>query len=461
MWWVYRVLQPLPFYPTGVDWTQYIMGAEYLWRWSPELTYPDWRHPMYSYLLGLGAVDSYAHSARILNAIGMLFGGLSSVYVGYSVRKPWFGVLTASIWLFHPLVLDARDWINPYLLWGGTLSVAGAFGWRLSAASSKLLVVMTILFGGLALWLDGRSLLILGMIVAWCIMHQRWRVAGYLVSGWLVALFLERLFLHRYDIELKGLLEQLELQRAFLFREDMGFQLFPSPPNASVITNLCSNAEPAMVSFQLDCALSMFTGNVTTWRSSGLLPPLFIALPILSLGVVQFRRYGILIAILVLPLLLSVLVWQPPRYLFWSLWFWAVGTGVCWMVLGTHSRLRWFSVPFLCGVGWWLWTAPTLNSIDQPRDWSTTGRLIAEQVGDITLDCTGEGLILGRLSSRRARDWSVLPDTATCRKWMESGMATEWGVSTVLTTAAFPPPAGWILETGYDLESGVVYLYRQ
>ena len=66
--------EPLPFYPTGVDWTQYIMGAEYLWRWSPEMVYPDWRHPLYSYLLGFGAVESYAQSARIINMVGMVLG---------------------------------------------------------------------------------------------------------------------------------------------------------------------------------------------------------------------------------------------------------------------------------------------------------------------------------------------------------------------------------------------------
>ena len=35
VWWFSWICEPLPFYPTGVDWTQYIMGAEYLWRWSP------------------------------------------------------------------------------------------------------------------------------------------------------------------------------------------------------------------------------------------------------------------------------------------------------------------------------------------------------------------------------------------------------------------------------------------
>lgn len=460
VWWAYWVVQPLPFYPTGVDWTQYIMGAEYIWRWSPELIYPDWRHPLYSYLLGLCAVDSYAHSARVLNSIGMAFGGLSSVYAGYSIRRPWFGVIAAVIWLCHPLVLDARDWINPYMLWGGTLSVVGVCGWRLSKSNGKVLSWMTIIFGALSLWLDGRSVFILAMIVVWCVMHRRWRSGIHLVSGWTVAIFLERQLLDRYGIELKGLFEQLELQRAFLFREGMGFQLFPSPSNASVITDLCSSAAPAITALHLDCTFAMFKGNMTTWMEWGLLPPLVIVLSVFGVLAVQCRRYCVLLSVLVLPMLMSGLVWQPPRYLFWTLWFWSAAMGASLMVLAEHERLRWIAPIFLGSIGWWLWTAPILNSIDQPRDWATTGRLIAEQVGDVTLDCTGEGLVLGRLSSKRARDWSVLPDTQTCQQWMEAGVTTEWGVNTVLTTTTFPASKGWVLETGFDLDSGVVYLYR-
>ena len=129
-------------------------------------------------------------------------------------------------------------------------------------------------------------------------------------------------------------------------------------------------------------------------------------------------------------------------------------------VFADNPKLKWLAVPYVLGIGWWLWSAPPLNSLDQPKDWPTTGRLVAEQVGDRVLDCTGEGFTLSRLSSRRSPEWFMLPKTGDCRRWMDDGSASAWGVDTVLSVQPFSPPSGWKLETGFDFKSGIVYMYQ-
>ena len=104
--------------------------------------------------------------------------------------------------------------------------------------------------------------------------------------------------------------------------------------------------------------------------------------------------------------------------------------------------------------------SPTLDSVDQPKDWRTTGRLVSEQVGEVVLDCTGESFVLSQMSSRRSLAWSILPQTDDCRRWMDDGSAKSWGVDTVLSNELFRAPSGWKAETGFDFQSGIVYMYK-
>ena len=317
------------FIQRGVDWTQYIMGAEYLWRWSPELVYPDWRHPLYSYLLGLGALDSYAHSARILNGLGMVLGGTACIYCSEVLRKPWLAVVTCAIWFSHPLVLDARDWINPYMLWGGVLSICGVCGWHMTNTDSKWALIAALVFGSVALWLDGRTIWVLGFVTLWNVWYGQWRRTGLLLGGWIFAVILENQVLVQYGIELKGLVEQLELQRSFLFRDDLKFSTFPSPENIDSIVNVCAQASPKLMSWDLTCTVQMWLGNIQVWLDNALLPPIWmVAFCAFGIGILKDRRTLMLVTLLLVPLCLSGLVWQPPRYLFWTVGGWVMCMGI-------------------------------------------------------------------------------------------------------------------------------------
>ena len=461
VWWFIWVCEPLPFYPTGVDWTQYIMGAEYLWRWSPELVYPDWRHPLYSYLLGLGALDSYAQSARLLNVLGMAFGGAACIYVSQILRNPWLAVVTCTIWFFHPLLLDARDWINPYMLWGGVMLLSGACGWHMAKSNSKWTILATCVFGSVSLWLDGRTVWLLGFVGLWNVLHGQWCRTGLVSGGWILAVILENQILVRYEIELKSLIEQLELQRSFLFRDDLKFQLFPAPDNVDYLVKVCSGATPQITSLNWACARQMWVGNLQVWLDNGLLPPLWIVMVcIFGLGIFKKWRVLLLLILLLVPLGMSGLVWQPPRYLFWTLGGWVMCLGTAWFGFTTSNKFRWMMIPYVVGLVWWLWSAPMIDSVDQPKDWRTTGRLVSEQVGEVVLDCTGESFVLSQMSSRRPPAWSVLPQLDDCRRWMDDDSAKGWGVDTVLSNVLFKAPSGWEAVTGFDFQSGIVYMYQ-
>lgn len=466
VYWCWWGTQPLPFYPTGVDWGQYIMGAEYLWRWTPELTYPEWRHPLYSYLLGLCAMDSYAQAARLLNVIGGLLGLLSFAWVGWRSQRPWLGVLGMSIWMLHPLTQDARGWINPYFLWGGVIGTICASAWTMFKESfSVRFVGLTILFGGIGLWLDGRTIWVLSVILCSVALMQEWKVLGTLTVCWLGLVSLETMAIQHYDIDLYGLWTQLEMQRAYLFREDMALQLFPATEEAAEIASVCMNTASTLWPIEWSCSVQMGWGNLRAWLDWGQLPPLVL---LLMLGVGQIfverlnrRLLFCMIIAVAIPLLVMGLVWQPPRYLFWTLWIWIAILAFTTEGLLWNPRTRLLGGLSIVMLGYWMYTSPALNSIDQPKDWASTGRLVSEQVGESVLDCTERGYMLSQLSSHRALEWSMIVDPVQCESWMTTAKLTSWGVDTVLSEKRFPTPNGWKLETGFDFQAGALWMYRR
>ena len=89
------------------------------------------------------------------------------------------------------------------------------------------------------------------------------------LGGWTLAVILENQVLAQYGIELKGLVEQLELQRSFLFRDDLKFQLFPSPENVDSIVKVCAQANPKLTSWNGGCTVQMWLGNLQVWLGMG------------------------------------------------------------------------------------------------------------------------------------------------------------------------------------------------
>jgi hypothetical protein len=153
------------------------------------------------------------------------------------------------------------------------------------------------------------------------------------------------------------------------------------------------------------------------------------------------------------------LVWQPPRYLFLSLWLLIVF--IAWGVEVLRQRASWTIVLTMPIILAWFWQAPALKSQDRPKDWNTTGRLLREQVGEMVLNCTPRPYTLSQMSPRRSTDWRMEMDPSTCATWMANGTAENHGIDTVLSESRFTAPSGWTLETGFDFKSGVLWMYRK
>ena len=186
----------------------------------------------------------------------------------------------------------------------------------------------TCFFGSVALWLDGRTIWVLGFVALWNVWYGQWRRTGLLLGGWTLAVILEELVLAQYGIELKGLVEQLELQRSFLFRDDLKLA-FSVPENVDSIVNLCSQSGQKLTSWNGGCTVQMWLGNLQVWLGHGLLPPIWMMVfSVLGIGILQDRRIVLLVTLLLVPLCMSGLVWQPPRYLFWTLGGWVMCMGI-------------------------------------------------------------------------------------------------------------------------------------
>ena len=84
--------QPLG-HPTGADWAQYMMGAQHIWWPSPDTTYPDWRAPLYLYLLGLLAhAGTYLQAGSWLASTGWFLMGGTLYGMALMCRRPSLGL---------------------------------------------------------------------------------------------------------------------------------------------------------------------------------------------------------------------------------------------------------------------------------------------------------------------------------------------------------------------------------
>lgn len=463
-WWL---VQPLPFFPTGVDWTQYIAGAEYIWHSDPSVLYPAWRKPLYPYLLGLFAVDSYAQAARTLNGMGFLLMGVASVWFAQGRRSPWIAVWLMAMLTVHPLLIDARDWINPYPLWGGCVSMMLSLALTISRTARWWHWGVLSGFTAVAVALDGRSWMVVLPMLCWLTLIC-WRKVGLIVLGVGFAIGVEVWFLQRFDIATLSLWEMLLEQRAYLFREGMALQLFPETSNNVLVAAACQDSSP-IVSLSMDwsCAIQMGWTNWYAWTTWRLIPHWGLCLVALGWYGYQWRSAsedkslakGVFFGSMILGhFAVSLLVWQPPRYLLLTTWL--LLAVMAWFIDQVRQRYRWsIVVTFPMVIGWFV-TAVPLSSQDRPQDWNTTGRLLSEQVGQKILNCTPRPFTLSQMTRRRPYEWQVDMNPAICAEWMGNEIAQKLGIDTILSESRFEAPPGWTLETGFAFQSGVLWMYR-
>ena len=389
---------------------------------------------------------------------------VASLWMGHVRRTPWLSLWFLLILSLHPLILDALDWINPYPLWGGTVAMMLALAGTIDDDSKWRHWGLFSGFSALSMCLDGRSWVMILPMLLW-LGQRNWRRALVVCMVLGVALASEQGFMHRFQIDTLSLWQMLLEQRSYLFREGMALQLFPETEGNLVVAAACIDAKPS-IGLDLDwgCSLQMAWANWMAWLEWHLIPHWGILLSVLIWGMNRLKPIDALkvciVGVMILgPFLLSGLVWQPPRYLFLSVWLWMALIACAIEYL--RQRASWtifLTMPIALA---WFWQAPPLKSQDRPKDWNTTGRLLREQVGERVLNCTPRPYTLSQMSPRRSTDWRMEMDHSTCATWMASGTAEGYGIDTVLSESRFTEPSGWTLETGFDFKSGVLWMYRR
>lgn len=409
---LYLVSATLPALPAGTDWSQYIMGSEVIWNFDTSLHYPAWRKPLYSYLLGLFAGDSYLQSGRILASIG--FCCTLFAFLLWFRKRSW--VLGSCLMLgfsFHPLVLDGLNYLNPYPLLGGLVTLGTVLSIQ---KDSRFFRIFT---GGLAVGaaiaLDGRAWVLAPLI---CISFLRKKKATRLWIAWFLGLlpsfYWNAWLVSSFHLELLSLREQLWEQRTFLFREDMAFQLFPFHNNNGLVAGYCAGESQyiTMEWFFSDCMRWLAATNWSAIQNAGILPSWEIIGGLFLLTIWRAKNHAFW-GLVVSALGFSLLVWATPRYYFLSL-------GAVFILIGELALLlgrRGWSQTVCCAGIFWLWflQANFSGSTDYPREWRGVMPKLISVVGDSrVLDCSRKDIWLVRSSSRRAGGYSLFLDEKDC-----------------------------------------------
>jgi len=451
-------------FPNGSDWSQYLMASEFIWRYAPDLNYPPWREPLYPYLLGLFSFGDYLRSAMILSTTGWMltFVGLwlFSIQYGYGIALTSVFVLT-----LFPLFSESLHYMNPYPLIAGccAMNLGGSFQFQKNR--NGFWFVCAILFGLLAILLEMRCCISVLFSLIWLLKGYR-TVSK---KAWLVA-FTTSVIMGGFHILLKmqfhlpkiSLIEKAERQREFLFRDSMAEQLFPGHTNAEWVASLCigtSSKVMELTSWFSDCSLAMFQVNMEAFIANGLLPPIWLM--IILLVVMKNLQGWLLPTIVLIYLSLSLLVWQPSRYLFFVIFplfaFLIVG---CVEIGGLFGRWKDIaSVGIVLGVsffwpGWGIQEG--FLSRDYPEEWPRIIPDILQQAqGEIPLDCSKQDLLLATLSIYRQTDWPFLPSDEYCAQQFISKDHSHILSSVQITNSGWKPIDEW------NLKKGTVYLYAR
>lgn len=415
--WLSLIFAELPDLPAGTDWSQYIMGAEVIWNFDVSLHYPSWRKPFYSYLLGLFAAESYVQSGRILASIGMLCS-LIAFATWFSGKSRIVGLGLMLAFSFHPLVLDGINYMNPYPLMGGLVTLGLVLSLKKDIGKFGLLMAgATVAF---AIALDGRawvSVLFISIFFLW----KRYPVQKWFAwfLGMLPIFWVNFWLINSFGLELLSLTDQLWEQRAFLFREDMEFQLYPFHRNNGLVAGYCVG-EAQYISaewFFSDCMSWLSSTNWSAIQRIGILPSWEILGGLFLLTIWRARAHSFW-GILGASLGFSLLLWAPPRYYFLSMGALFVLFGEACLLL---SKKNWIQLGLGAGIIWfWYNQAAPFSSKDYPREWKGIVPKLVSNVGeDQLLDCSGKDLWLVHSSSRRSSKRSLFLKGNQCISVLE------------------------------------------
>jgi hypothetical protein len=463
--WVLNYPTALP-YPNGSDWSQYIMGAEVIWKFDPSLHYPTWREPLYPYLLGLFSWHSYLEAALILSTMGWLFSivgiFLCTTHLGTNIA-----VLSIVLLSCFPIFSESMHYMNPYPLVGGCLAMV--FGSAVAFQQKQRLgwLLCCSIFIGIGFALDSRTLIGSVCTLIWiCPVIVKKRLYFSLVGVGIIALpgiILNLWIKTKYQIETLSLFEKLHAQREFMFRDSMAYQLYPPHPDSEWLASICVGSTTQLngiMDIFSDCSLAMFRINMEAWNLAGLLPPFWLLVLIVVLALQ--RKEGVLFVCVILAYMsLSLLVWQPSRYVFFII------VPLIYILVLASERISLFyknwkpAMSFiLLGIGVFIWPGwnqqEGFSSRDYPPQWPQILTEIDQVVGlEVPLDCSMQDLGLAKLSAYRSNEWPLLPSKRYCD--------SQYYLDTfnfILNTQE-KDAKGWTTARNWETNRGSVYLHQR
>lgn len=532
IWCMCNTHSQIPVFPTGVDWSQYIMGTEYVWNYDASLHYPTWRSPIYPYLLGLPSFllsdMTYMESARLFNVLGVALLVISLFLRTLSVEKSitWIGSISmfVSILLFgqYPLIEMLWNSVSPYMLVGGLLAMglSSVFVFIQSSWGKWIRGVSIGLSWGLATAMDGRSWVFVGVGLLWLV-TQEWQRSRQIANGesprkkgWLDIMpflsipilfglcMLFRVWLENsFQLQVLSLAEQITAQREFLFRDSMENMLFPWHEHNHWVASLCVGTESSfsIASVYSPCSLGMLQVNTMAFVEYGLLPSWYsvgVLIGMLLLGgyigytkkwdeaiVVHLRialqRSIVCVSICLLYILLSTVVWQPPRYLVFIVFplFGVVAECLDILYILGKETLRVlqqkYSFPSIVGsvISIFVYVAvcvgvytqqihsyKEIDSRDYPREWVTHQPVLRNYLSQSVLDCSEEDIWKVHMPIRRPVYWKFRPKSTECVDIIEKENTFDY----VFTSIPMDTPQ-YILHHKLSLSSQqdrILYIYH-
>lgn len=307
-----------PTFPTGADWSQYMMGAQHIWAPLEDTTYPSWRAPLYPYLLGLFShFGTYIQAATWVSSISWVVMGFSLYWAGALYRHSILGLCLALALVCTPLAVDGFYHFGPYPLLGCLCGLAWVMALGGMRKKGSLFLIGYFAFSGLAIAVDSRSILV--SFAALPLLIHKWSSKDILLSSIAGTIALSpHWILTRYlNLSLLSMKEKLLEQRRFVLRHLQGDNLHPDHVDIESLGSVCSSVAPVHFSWGwlwADCSWSMAHVNLKAWEGVGLIFPV-LGIVVMLLGFKKWR-FGLSLCLLlglclVLPMLI---VWHPPRY---------------------------------------------------------------------------------------------------------------------------------------------------
>jgi hypothetical protein len=272
------VSQPRLDWPAGSDWHQYVSATWYFWDRAKASVYPDWRNPLYPFLIGvLGQGSSWALAGQVVARVSIVTLVGATALLGRALGGRACAVACAyAAWRFSLLGL-AIHWVNHYPMLAAVTALAFAGGALATRYGHPAAALLAGLGGGLALATDARGvapfLAAVGLVVL-ALPGRPWRRALWLLvalgCGLAVPLLWDHWVRVAFHVPVIPLTRQIEAQRAAMTSQ-LDMHVLSDP----AVVAACPSPLPSrldLAALRTPCADALYAFNLRGLTTMGVLP---------------------------------------------------------------------------------------------------------------------------------------------------------------------------------------------